>query len=113
MNGLQSMARPPDLAAVAALMSLKAPAALAASGGRDLAGRNAGAPGLREWTRAIRRGDEAAFTRFYDLYSLRIYKHLLVIAKGNEAEAREVLQTVVLKLARKFKVFDEEKRMWG
>jgi RNA polymerase sigma-70 factor (ECF subfamily) len=68
---------------------------------------------LKELTKAISRGDEAAFTRFYDLYSLRLYKHLLVLAKGNEAEAREVLQTVVVKLAKGFKVFDEERRMWG
>ena len=68
---------------------------------------------LKELTKAISKGDEAAFTRFYDLYSLRLYKHLLVLAKGNEAEAREVLQTVVVKLAKGFKVFDEERRMWG
>ncbi len=35
------------------------------------------------------------------------------MARGDEREAREVLQTVVVKLARKFKVFDEERRMWG
>lgn len=68
---------------------------------------------LEELTKAICRGDEAAFTRFYDLYSLRLYKYLLVLAKGDESEAREVLQTVVVKVARRFKVFDEERRMWG
>jgi RNA polymerase sigma-70 factor (ECF subfamily) len=68
---------------------------------------------LKELTKAICRGNEAAFTRFYELYSLRLYKHLLVLAKGNESEAREVLQTVVVKLAKGFKVFNEEGRMWG
>jgi RNA polymerase sigma-70 factor (ECF subfamily) len=68
---------------------------------------------LKELTKRIGRGDEAAFTQFYDLYSLRLYKHLLVLARGNEGEAREVLQTVVVKLAKGFKVFDEERRMWG
>jgi RNA polymerase sigma-70 factor (ECF subfamily) len=68
---------------------------------------------LKELTKAICRGDETAFTQFYDLYNLRLYKHLLVLAKGNEGEAREVLQTVVVKLARGFKVFDEERRLWG
>jgi RNA polymerase sigma-70 factor (ECF subfamily) len=71
------------------------------------------AANLKELTKSICRGDEMAFTQFYDLYSLRLYKHLLVLAKGNEREAREVLQTVVVKLARGFKVFDEERRMWG
>lgn len=68
---------------------------------------------VRQLTKAIRAGDGAAFTRFYDLYSLRLYKHLLVLAKGDEGEAREVLQTVVVKLAKRFKVFDEERRLWS
>jgi RNA polymerase sigma-70 factor (ECF subfamily) len=68
---------------------------------------------LHELTSAIRKGDEAAFTRFYELYSFRLYKYLLVLAKGDELEAREVLQTVVLKFATKMEVFDEERRFWG
>ena len=68
---------------------------------------------LRELTRAVRRGDEQAFNRFYDLYSLRLYRHLLVLAKGNEADAREVLQAVVIKLANRFEVFDDEGRFWA
>jgi len=70
-------------------------------------------PGLREMTAAIRRGEEEAFTRFYDLYSLRLYKYLLVLGKGDELAAREVLQGVVVKLARKMEVFDEEGRLWA
>ncbi len=73
----------------------------------------AAAVGLREWTKAIGCGDEAAFTQFYDRYSMRLYRYLLVLARGNEREAREVLQTVVVKLAKGFKTFDEERRLWG
>lgn len=68
---------------------------------------------LATLTRAIRRGDEAAFSRFYDLYSLRLYKHLLVLARGNDDAAREVLQTVLLKLSKRFQVFDDEARLWA
>ena len=68
---------------------------------------------FRGWTRLIKRGDERAFTGFYELYSLRIYKYLLVLARGNELDAREVLQTVMLKTARRFKVFDEEPLLWA
>ena len=46
---------------------------------------------LQAWTRAIRRGDEAAFTQFYELYSLRLYRYLLVLSRGNEFDAHEVL----------------------
>ena len=69
-------------------------------------------PELREMTAAIRRGNEEAFTRFHGLYSLRVYKYLLVMAKGDEAEAREVLQIVVVKAARKMEVFDNEGKLW-
>ena len=114
MNGLQSTARLPGLVTLVAQKSLGAAALLQArSVEEDLAGTDAAAPSLKELTKAICRGDEAAFTRFYDLYSLRLYKQLLVMAKGNEREAREVLQTVVVKLAGRFKVFDEERRLWG
>jgi len=68
---------------------------------------------LREWTAAIRAGDAAAFTTFYEQYSLRLYKYLLVLAQGDERVAREVLQTTVLKLVRSFSVFDEEERLWA
>ena len=102
MNGLQSTAQLPHLAALAVKET---------AGSEPIA--SASAPDLRGLTKAICRGDEAAFTQFYDLYSLRLYKHLLVLAKGNEGEAREVLQTVVVKLATRFEVFDEERRMWG
>jgi RNA polymerase sigma factor (sigma-70 family) len=137
MNGLPGTAEPPDWVALAAVELCKAsasspcvqndPAARVAARVQNPEGSvadgctafhsesvaRAAVPDLRELTKAVCRGDEAAFTRLYDLYSLRLYKHLLVLAKGNEDEAREVLQTVVVKLARGFKIFDEERRMWG
>ena len=68
---------------------------------------------LRELTEAICAGDEGAFSRFYDLYSLRLYKQALILSKGNETDAREVLQAVVLRLAKRFQVFEEEQRLWA
>ncbi len=70
-------------------------------------------PALRKMTAAIRRGDEEAFTRFHDLYSLRLYKYLLVVAKGDDTQAREVLQTVIVKVARNMEVFENEGRLWS
>ncbi len=69
-------------------------------------------PGLRALTAAVRRGDEAAFADFYDRYSLRLYKQLLALSHGDEPTAREIFQTVALKLARKMEIFDEEARLW-
>ncbi len=68
---------------------------------------------LRALTLAIRRGDEAAFSRFYDLYSFRLYQFLLVLTRGDEHEAREVCQAVLIKLAKRFAVFDDERRLWA
>jgi RNA polymerase sigma-70 factor, ECF subfamily len=68
---------------------------------------------FRAWTRRIKSGEEPAFTGFYERYSLRTYKYLLVLTRGNELDAREVLQTVMLKTARRFKVFDEEPLLWA
>jgi RNA polymerase sigma-70 factor (ECF subfamily) len=123
MDGLQSTPGLPDLVALVAEDPPKADARLPASGIQRATDAPAALPsepdgratepGLKDLTKAVCRGDEAAFNQFYDLYSLRLYRHLLVLAKGNETEAREVLQTVVVKVAKGFKVFDEERRLWG
>jgi len=73
----------------------------------------ADAPNIEALTRGIIEGDNAAFCRFYDLYSFRLYCFLLVLTRGDENEAREVCQTVFIKLARRFKVFDEERALWA
>ena len=66
---------------------------------------------LRALTRAIRRGDETAFSLFYEAHGLWLYRHVLALAKGNELEAREVFQATVVKLAKRFEVFDSEPRL--
>ena len=71
------------------------------------------APDIEALTRAVRRGDADAFSRFYDLYSFRVYKLLLVLARGDEDEAREVCQAVFIKLAKRCDVFDDERRLWA
>lgn len=68
---------------------------------------------IQALTRAVRRGDAEAFSRLYDLYSFRLYKLLLVLAHGDESEARELCQAVLIKLARRCAVFDDERRLWA
>jgi RNA polymerase sigma-70 factor (ECF subfamily) len=77
------------------------------------AGMPANPPDLRSLTLAIRRGDAEAFSHFYNLYSFRLYKFLLVLAHGDELEAGEVCQAVLIKLATRLKVFDEERQLWA
>lgn len=69
------------------------------------------ASALRRLTEAVRRGDEAAFAELYDRHSLRLYKLLLVLTHGDKPTAREIFQTVALKLAGKMEVFDDEARL--
>src|SRR5664279_617198 len=71
------------------------------------------APDIQALTRAVRRGDADAFSRFYDLYSFRLYKFLLVLARGDENEAREVCQAVFIKVAKRCDLFDDERRLWA
>ena len=71
------------------------------------------APDIRALTTAVRRGDAEAFSRFYDLYSFRLYKYLLVLAHGEQGDAREVCHAVFIKLAKRCDAFDEERRLWA
>jgi len=68
---------------------------------------------IRALTLAVRGGDADAFSRFYDLYSFRIYRFLLVLAGGDENAAREICQAVFIKLAKRFEVFDAERALWA
>lgn len=64
-------------------------------------------------TRAIVSGDEEAFAKFYDQYSGRIFGLLLVLTSGREEVARDLQQVVMIKVARKFRVFGSEGELWA
>jgi RNA polymerase sigma-70 factor, ECF subfamily len=70
-------------------------------------------PDIRALTRAVKRGEAEAFSLFYDLYSFRLYKFLLVLARGDEHEAREMCQAAFIKLAKRCEVFDDERKLWA
>jgi RNA polymerase sigma-70 factor (ECF subfamily) len=64
-------------------------------------------------TRAVVGGSEAAFERFYDLYSPRLRRLSLVLARGDEQTAKELHQAVMIKAARKLKVFATDAELWA
>jgi RNA polymerase sigma-70 factor (ECF subfamily) len=64
-------------------------------------------------TAAIRAGDEAAFERFHTLYAARLYRYALVLARGDEQEAREVAQTVWVKVAARCEVCVNDSALWA
>jgi RNA polymerase sigma-70 factor, ECF subfamily len=67
----------------------------------------------KELTLAISRGDEAGFNVFYNEYSLRVYKLLLVVTRGNEEICGELHQRVMIKAARKIKVLETHGKIWA
>jgi RNA polymerase sigma-70 factor (ECF subfamily) len=81
---------------------------------RSASGREArAATDIGALTRAVRRGDEAAFDRFYETYCDRLYRLLLSLTRGDEQSSRDVLQSVMIKLARKLPVIETESELWS
>jgi RNA polymerase sigma-70 factor (ECF subfamily) len=68
--------------------------------------------GVGELTRRLAAHDEEAFREFHTRYFDRLYQFLLVVARGQEDEAREALQETMLRVARHARVFDEEEALW-
>ena len=68
---------------------------------------------IRSLTRSVQRGDSKAYSRFYDLYSLRIFKYALVLGRGDEHLAMEVSQLVFIKVANGMKRFECETKLWA
>jgi RNA polymerase sigma-70 factor (ECF subfamily) len=73
----------------------------------------AAAPDIAMLTRALARGDEAAFREFYELYFDRLLRYLLVVTGGNETAAREGLASALVRVARHVKPFDAEEKFWS
>ena len=70
------------------------------------------APDIAALTSGIRAGNEAAFREFHRLYFHRLYQFLLVVARGQEHEAREALQETLLRVVRHARKFDNEEAFW-
>jgi RNA polymerase sigma factor (sigma-70 family) len=58
-------------------------------------------------------GDEDAFFEFHTAFFDRLYRFLLVIARGNEDQAREALQLTLLRVLRYIRVFNTEDAFWS
>jgi RNA polymerase sigma factor (sigma-70 family) len=64
-------------------------------------------------TAGIRDGNEEDFQKFYTEYSPRLFRLLLVITRGNEQLTTELHQEVMIRAARKMKVFEDEQKLWN
>ena len=63
-------------------------------------------------TRAMVRGDETAWVNFHREYSGRIHRYLLVLLKGDDEVASEILQVTFTRIARHMREFNDEAVLW-
>lgn len=64
-------------------------------------------------TRGLAAGSEDDFREFHRLYFARLYQFLLVVARGEEQEAKEVLQETLVRVARYVRPFESEEVFWS
>ncbi len=64
-------------------------------------------------TRGLAGADDGAFREFHTRYFDRLYRFLLVVARGQEDEAREALQQTLVRVARYARVFNSEEAFWA
>jgi RNA polymerase sigma-70 factor, ECF subfamily len=67
---------------------------------------------VRTMTRGLRSGDPAAFEVFYASHADRMYRYLLVSARGDEELARDVLQDALLRVIRYARPIETAEELW-
>ena len=67
---------------------------------------------VAQLTTAMRRGDEDAYREFFRLYFHRLLAYLIVVTRGDEELARDLLQQTMIKVAKHIRVFDDEAVLW-
>jgi RNA polymerase sigma-70 factor (ECF subfamily) len=64
-------------------------------------------------TARMKRGDESAYRRFYELHFARLLRYLLVVTRGREEAAQEAIQLTLLRVVRHIRVFETEQALWS
>jgi RNA polymerase sigma factor (sigma-70 family) len=68
---------------------------------------------IPELSRAIIAGNATAFEEFYRRYAPRVYGLLMVLTNARDELARDLLQVVMLRAARKFKPATNDEALWA
>jgi len=74
---------------------------------------NEDAARIRDMTARMANGDEAAFKEFYECYCDRLFRYLLLLTRGNEDLARDLLQVTMAKVVRGLRKFSNEAHLWN
>jgi len=64
-------------------------------------------------TTQISAGDEQSFAYFYDRFFDRLFRYVLVMTRGDEQVAKDLLQTTMLKAVRYLKPTPNEEVLWS
>jgi RNA polymerase sigma factor (sigma-70 family) len=64
-------------------------------------------------TARMKAGEEDAFALFHELYCDRLFRYLIVLSRGEEELARDLLQTTLLKVVRSIRHFATEAEFWN
>ncbi|MEP6671940.1 MAG: sigma-70 family RNA polymerase sigma factor [Chthoniobacter sp.] len=78
----------------------------------DRLAETAPASPLATLTQRMAAGDEAAFAEWHGIYATRLFRYVLVLQRGDEHSAADVLQETLLRVARHIRRFDEEHAFW-
>ncbi len=92
------------------LIALRLPELTAVAEGQT---RDATTGAVVALTRRLAAGEDEAFRQFQALYFDRLYRFLLVVARGDETQAREALQETLMRVARHAKPFEQEDAFWN
>jgi RNA polymerase sigma factor (sigma-70 family) len=68
---------------------------------------------VSELSREILAGNADAFEEFHQRYAARVYGLLMTLTAANDDLSRELLQTVMLRAARKFKPAADDEALWA
>jgi RNA polymerase sigma-70 factor (ECF subfamily) len=63
-------------------------------------------------TQRVASGDEAAAREFFEKYCDRIFRYALVVTRGNEELAREILSITMIKAARYMRALPSDEDVW-
>lgn len=67
---------------------------------------------MAELTARMAAGEEPAFNVLYARFCDRLFRYLVVLSRGDETMARDLLQATWIKLARSGRVFHQEAHLW-
>ena len=64
-------------------------------------------------TRAIKKGENSAFSWLHEQWSQRIYRYCLALAAGDETLASEIAQEVWIRLVKRARILPTEVALWN